>query len=298
MVFNIECHCLSPSDESGGGVVDWKRARTIFIFLLIALNLFLFVTLFYNGSSSVLSAYEERSSHLLDSRGIQFAGKWPDAPNQANQILFDVVDLPVKKMVERLMPGASLTTLDNGAKEYRSGNRVLATKVDMASGYPETVYVDSTAGYQIDLSDEKTQEKSFNNLFREMGVGSYNLVLDRKEIGLQSKEIYYYVQPADKGILFDNKVVVTLRDFGVEKIVFSLYPTKLMPTTNSQSEDVLTAKQALVLSSIKGPMTIEKIDFGWGQKGKDELYFSPLWRFQYNNSKTLRIDAFTGRVLE
>jgi len=278
--------------------MDWKKARTIFIFLLLALNLFLFVTLLYTGSASTMKAYEDRSTHLLDSRGIQFIGKWPEGPGQANQILFEVVDLPVEKMIERLMPGANLTTLENGSKEYHSGKRVLTTKVDMASGYPETVYEDITAGFQIDDTDEKSQNRLFKNLFREIGLSSYSLVLDRRETTSPSQEILHFVQSTDGGIIFDNKVIITLQEFGIKKMVISLYPTKLMPNTNIQSRDLLSAKQALVLSSIKVPMSIEEIDFGWGQEEKDELYFSPLWRYQYNGTQTLLIDAFTGKVLE
>ncbi len=274
--------------------MDWRRAKTIFILVLIGLNLFLLSALAYGGNVDVSKAYNEKAKKILDDRGIVFSGTWPTISAKARQVMFDIQDLPMDKIQDRLMPDATLFREVAGVKEFRSGTRVLMTHVVSATGYPEAIYTDAGAGLQIDRTNEKRQEAAMKQLFRNFGLASYKLEKDVMFTG----DTLHYIQPFEKGFLYDNEVIVTLKGNGITQIIFSLFPAKKMQSDTDAGEEMLSVQQAILLSGFQGPAQITAIDFGWGQADKGELYFSPLWRLQLSEGQTVRLNAVNGNLLD
>lgn len=278
--------------------MDWKRVKTLFIALLILLNLFLAGTLAYgNAAGSSIQEYNTHAAGILAVRGISLAGDWPKGQPAAGTIRFDNGSPPINPLVERLMPGASIETDANGRRQYRMGTRILTEASGAESGNTVTTYEDVSAGYQLDVASDDKRDREIRALLNGIGLGAYQLVFEN---ALETEEgtRLIYAQSYKKGKVFDNQVVLLLRGSGVARMVLSLHPIRqLIAPADGGAGEVLTAMQAVLLSPLQGPMAIGQIEYGWSQADLGELYFSPVWQLRLVNGQGLRLDAYTGALL-
>jgi hypothetical protein len=278
--------------------MDWKHVKTLFILLLLLLNLFLAASLFYGSAAgSGQQEYEAHAADILAARGIALAGEWPEAPQASGMIRFDNGSPSNEKLLERLMPGASVGTDEKGVRHYLMGNRTLTESSGAESGNTDTIYEDFSAGYQLDASSDEKRDREILSLFSGIGLGSYRLTLDDVK-ATEEGTLLTYVQAYKRGKLFDNKVLLLLRDSGIVRIVLSLHPVRQMiAPANGSAGEALTSVQAVMLSSLKGPLSIKAVEFGWCQADEGELYFSPAWRVKLEDGQEVRLDAYTGNRL-
>ncbi len=275
--------------------MDWRHVKTLFILLLILLNLFLGGSLYYGtAAGGGQQEYVAHATDILASRGITLAGTWPQGPATAGMIRFDNSSPPMDKLIERLLPGASAETDSKGIRSYRMGSRTLTEASGTETGSAETVYEDLAAGYQLDTSTEDKRDREIRNLLKGIGLGSYEFIRDDvRETG--EGILLTYVQSYKNGKLFDNRVLFLLRNSGIARIVFSLFPIRQMiAPADGSSGEVLSALQAVMLSSLKGPLSVTAVEYGWGQADAGELYFSPVWRVRLEGGQEIRLDAYTG----
>ena len=308
--------------------MDWRRTKTLFIGLLVLLNLFLAATLLYgNTIGSGRSEYEAHAVQILLGRGITYAGTWPDGPETAGMLRFESEMPDAEKLLERLMPDARSRLRDDGVREYSVGSRTLLIGKG-ADGRDEIVYEDPQAGYLLAGADDAALHRSLVSLFRAIGLGSYRLVADTAPADGQAvsstpadvtaapadnaagpaatistpadadSDVLVYVQPYREGFLFDNQVTVTLQGGGLRRMSIRLHKEQqMMEPVGGGTGDVLSVQQALLLSPVRGPIEVLDVRFGWGQADAGELYFSPMWRLLLADGRELRLDAYTGVLL-
>jgi hypothetical protein len=275
--------------------LDWKHVKTLFILLLILLNLFLAVSLFYGTEDgNGRQEYEAHAAGVLQARGITTAGAWPKGSPASGMIRFDSGSPPDEKLIERLMPGALVETDDKGLRRYRMGNRTLTEASGADAGNTDMTYEDISAGYQLDVSTDEKRDLGIRSLLDGIGLGSYQLTFDDVR-ETEEGTLLSYVQSYKKGKLFDNQVGLLLRGSGIVRIVLSLHPVRQMiAPAGDDAGEALTAVQAVMLSSLKGPLSVRVAEYGWGQADKGELYFSPMWRLRLDDGQDIRLDAYTG----
>jgi len=276
--------------------MDWVKTKTIFILLLLALNLFLAGSLLYGSQSgTIASNYDAYADKILEDRGIGVPVKWPDGPAQAGMLRFE--SLPdVDIILNWLMPEADivLNGQAEGFRQYKSGSRILTITLATDSGSTMLRYEDVSAGYKLDVSVPKRREREIQSLLKSLGLSRYGLVPDRVKEA-DGEITLSYIQPYDAGYIFDNQVTLVLKHDGLAEMTISLHPElqEIAPSGGGVG-DILTAQQALILSPLRGPLQIREIKFGWGQENLGELYFSPVWRIATENEQVYWLNAYTG----
>ena len=275
--------------------MDWTRVKTLLIALLVLLNLFLAGTLAYgNAAGGSKQEYNTHAAGVLAVRGISLAGDWPKGQPEAGMIRFDNGSPPVNPLIERLMPGASISTDENGRRQFRMGTRILTDASSTESGNTGIIYEDLSAGYQLDVAADDKRDREIRTLLNGIGLGAYELLFENA-VETEEGTRLVYIQSYKKGKVFDNQVILLLRGSGIARIVLSLHPIRqtIAPAGGGAGE-VLTAIQAVLLSPLQGPLSIERIEYGWSQADAGELYFSPVWQLRLANGQDLRLDAYTG----
>ena len=277
--------------------MDWRRTKTLFIVLLVLLNLFLAATLLYgNTIGSGQNEYEAHAVRILSDRGITYAGNWPDGPETAGMLRFESVLPTADKLLARMMPDARSRMREDGIREYTVGSRTLRTGKG-TDGRDEMVYEDPDAGYVLAGSSDDGIRRSVGDLFRAIGLGKYHLALDEERTDGSARTLTY-VQPYREGLLFDNRVIVRLQGGGIRSLTVRLHKEQqMMEPVGGGTGEVLTVQQALLLSPVRGPLELRDVRFGWGQADAGELYFSPMWRIRLADGREIRLDAYTGVLL-
>ena len=109
-----------------------------------------------------------------------------------------------------------------------------------------------------------------------------------------------FAQPYEKGRIFDNRVTLVLKDSGVSDLLISLRTVrqKISLRLAGGSWEVLSARQALILSPLRGPLRIREMSFGWSQENAGQQYFSPVWRILTEDGQEYRLNGYTGVLLQ
>jgi hypothetical protein len=277
--------------------MDWRRAKTLLIVLLFLLNLFLGGTLLYANTPGRGSAeYNAHAEGILRERALIYEGKWPKAPDETGMLQFENEMPSPDKLLDLLMADASVSQDESGLRTYRMGSRVMTVGAE-AGRNPVVVYRDDQAGYVMDVATPEARNRDISALLRDIGFGSYRLRLDKEE---QTAEGLWltYVQPCQQGLLFDNQIRIRLAGNGLSALEIRFHPIgQMMSPAGGGTGAVLTAQQALILSPLRGPLTLVDISFGWGQGNAGELYYSPVWRLMTEHGEEMRLDAYTGVLL-
>ena len=274
--------------------MDWRRSKTLLILLLVLLNVFLGGSLLLtNTAGAGDAAYVSHAQGVLTSRGLQYDGTWPDGPEEAGMLGFENESPALDKLLEYLLFDATVIQKEDGTRIYSAGSRVLTASME-TEGKPAVSYRDEQAGFLLDLSTEARRDRDVQSLLRAMGYGGYRLVQDRVE---ETEDGLWltYVQPYQGGLLFDNRIRFRIRGSGLAEMEIRFHPVQqMLSPVGGGTGAVLTAQQALILSPLRGPLTIERIAFGWGQGDAGELYYSPMWRILTEDGREMRLDAYTG----
>ena len=277
--------------------MEWRRAKTLLIVLLFLLNLFLGGTLLYaNTAGTGSEEYNAHAEGILLERALLYEGKWPGAPAEAGMLQFETEMPSLDKLLGRLMADAVVSQDESGTRTYRMGSRVMTVGSE-AGRNPVVVYRDEQAGYVMNVATPDSRNREISALLRDIGFGAYRLRLDREEPTTEGLWLTY-VQPYQKGMLFDNQIRIRLAGGGLSALEIRFHPVgQMMSPVGGGTGAVLTAQQALILSPLRGPLTLADISFGWGQGNAGELYYSPVWRVLTDEGQEMRLDAYTGVLL-
>ncbi len=279
--------------------MDWAKVKTFFILLLLCLNVFLTGSLLYGARSGASSdAYLSYADKILADRGILSTGEWPVGPPEAGMLQFDneESDAVLKKILDRLLPGAEIIqgVQDGKLREYQVGTRSLVIGDPTGTGNVTIHFTDTSSGYRLDTKSEQIRTREVKALLKAIGLGAYHLVQDTVR---ETKDgtVLSFVQPYEKGHIFDNRVSLVLNDSGVSDLLISLRTVrqKIAPPGGG-SWEVLSARQALILSPLRGPLQIREMSFGWSQENAGQQYFSPIWRILTEDGQEYRLNGYTG----
>ena len=279
--------------------MDWAKVKTFFILLMLCLNVFLTGSLMYGSKSGASSdAYLAYADKILADRGILLTGKWPVGPSEAGMLQFnnEESDAAMNKILDRLMPGAKIVqgVQDGKQRVYQVGTRKLVIGDSSGTGNVTIHYTDTSSGYRLDTKSEQSRAREIKSLLKEIGLGAYHLVQDTVE---ETKDgtVLAFVQPYEKGHIFDNRVTLSLKESGVSDLLISLRTVrqKIAPPGGG-SWEVLSARQALILSPLRGPLRIREMSFGWSQENAGQQYFSPVWRILTEDGQEFRLNGYTG----
>lgn len=276
--------------------MDWRRAKTLCIVLLVFLNIFLMTTLLYgNAIGSGQPTYNEDVLGVLYRRSIVYSGVWPDSPSNEGVLRFENTPPDPVPVLGLLMPNATMLENSEGGRVYASGSRTLSSELTEL-GAAMLRYVDVQAGYTISTEDNRRRDEGIEALLNAIGFPGSQFVFEKEEVTVEGIWLTY-VESYRGGKLFDNVARFLLVGNGVAEIELKHRAViQMMPSVDGGMDDILSAQQALVLSPLRGPIDIANAEFGWAQEHSGEQYFSPVWRFQATDGKVFFINAYNGQI--
>lgn len=235
--------------------MDWSRAKTIIIFLLVFLNVFLFVNIINVKKNFDLSgAYRANALKALTDSGIVIDCSIPFSNKPVKRISF----IEKAKNVYTEMLLSLMGIEDDGedilTKDYHTNGKRLKFYDD------KFVFTDSTGSEIFPVENRKKLDKALKNWIRKNKISKEKFVLDN----LYQQDdaiIAEYVQLYKKMPVFNNKITFKIKNKALIEVEGStriFYDLKA-----NKEENVVPAEIVLLTNKDKINGTIELIDLGY-----------------------------------
>lgn len=258
--------------------MDWSRAKSILIFILIALNIFLAVNLFYhNTSDSVSKKTVSDTINILKSRNVSIQCDVPRTSSDPGELYYEDYKLNITGIANMLL-GSVITGADGikPGQELSKGSRVLKF-----SDENSFVYKDSSPNTAIDISNKNDVERYAGKFLAEIGLQDVGTVLDGYKTVNNSVELIFR-QKYGRYTVFDNYARFVLDQKGITYFECRYKKPKDIITKNKK---IVSASQLLLKNyynsegvSISG-IGLILMEYSIEQ-GSKEFCSRPVWRIE------------------
>lgn len=280
--------------------MEWAKAKSIIILLLLAMNIFLFsrIQLEYGGQGLSREAVANMAE-ILQSRGVEITCKVPLYDRDTPRLEFGNGVFDVAEQVQSFL-GFSLTS-DNrlGSTDPVFENR---SKKLAFNGPNAFVYEDKSPEDNVDIRNIKEAEKYLKRFLKEKKISLRGHIPDGEPELQQEGIIFSYTEKYKGFLVFDNKIKAVVSSKGVTRLevshrnVIRFYPDPI--------KDIYTAYQVLMENFDGSEKTVvSAIDLGYKDAGTEEqngLKSSeqlPVWRIKVNG-RYRYFGASDGREIE
>lgn len=269
--------------------MDWAKAKTILIVLLLLLNGFLLSGILYsNYNNSVNSDYTKYAMEFLESKHIELQTSVPTYSTASGRIEYTTKVIDESLIVKRLL-GDDPTELEiSGEKKtWHSGEKSLEINDS------QLIYRDESPNSQMSIESIETVEKEIKNLISDLKLNSNTYILDAYD-RQGDLVILKFIEKIKGQLFFDNQITVTVSDNGITTMEITLREIKNI----IKVEEILSAYHILVAGRLPENAVITSIRFGYRQMKEENLFDSPCWRVDLAGGKTIYYDAYTGEKVE
>ncbi|HHY64045.1 MAG TPA: hypothetical protein GX501_03270 [Clostridiaceae bacterium] len=266
--------------------MDWSRAKTILIIVLLLLNIFLLaMNIFRNPASLFTDNYRKYALDYLSSRDISIDTKIPDLSGQAAKIMFTTKEFDPQKLC-RIVFGENMPVSFNGDTfDVNWGEESVTLTWD------ELKITDRLSdGRDLYASPEKFRERVRKYLAE---IGYKNVIAG--ETGDEDGVIRAsFNLEFEKNIVFDHVITAEINSEGLLTVSA---PARDISKGNGKS-DILSLYQVLVTGGLSPGTRITDVGFGYKQVSEGDIYGIPVWRVILGDGTVLYYNAYTGSRLE
>lgn len=266
--------------------MEWSKAKTILLVLLILLNLFLLVGILLHGENITLSDdYVQYAKKFLAERNITFLTEPPSYKKASGMIEYkprqinrdQLVKAVFGKTVAPSQQNDEISVWMDDNKVLEIGNNLIRIRVilpDIMEGFDKPdALVNSLQAY-----------------IRGLGAVKNNFVLESlSSINADTMVITLAEEYKDQ-LLFDNTIAVQASRDGT--VDFELTCREVNKVIGS--DDILSVYQILVMAGIPDHAVISSIDFGYMRINEEDLFDNPVWRIRFDNGHIEYFNAYTG----
>ncbi|NLM73030.1 MAG: hypothetical protein GX184_03235 [Clostridiaceae bacterium] len=268
--------------------MDWAKAKTILIVILLFLNGFLFYTIINANSNNKATDYNRLALEYLNSRNIVLKADFSDVPATAGRIEYETRNLDLNRI----------------------SMSVLKTKINPVSTGDSIIYTHE--GRSIELTDEeliiKDRINDENDLINDqdrflqmiytyitgLGYSKDEISLEYQKKSGEEIELGFLLKYKD-ALLFDHEIKASLDKSGMLSLVL---PNKKVKRHKVPTE-VISAYQILVMAGLPEGSVVESVDFGYRQLVEDEFYDTPVWRILIEGcERPIFYNACTGEKIK
>lgn len=267
--------------------MDWSRAKTILIIVFLILNIFMvFMILSTSSNEPFNNDYIRYAKDYLTSKNIEINADIPRVIRNTGKVLYSTKKYNIDALC-RLVFGKEIPLSENGnIVDIKVGDEKLIISED------ELYIEDRITEGDLWFRDLKTFEENIIKYLKDVGFNKSDLLLDKFSESDQVKEIVFTLK-YNKLHIYDQKITAQLNKEG-NLIVWA--PTKELKNDNGARE-VLSVYQILVMGGLPSGVNIEKIDIGYKQISKGDLYGIPVWRILPESGESIFYNGFTGERL-
>jgi len=278
--------------------MDWPKAKTILILILLALNIILLGNIFFYRSEEGVSretiAY---AGEILSKRGITLQCEIPLNNGSIQALIFENNKFENTEMIEGLIGKIDISQLD----ALKRGEVVTSGSSSIfCEGNSVLTYENEDPSENIDISDMDKAEKYLRKWLSGLGLDISRYILDEYVKSSNESVSCTFIEKYRNLLAFDNKVILSINKKGVTRLIwnnkkvrgFSSYSTKIMP-----------AYQVLLKNfNDNEKLVITNIDLGF--KGFDpaqdlkESQERPKWRVMIRGRAPKYFNARDGKEIE
>ena len=267
--------------------MDWSKAKTILIIVLLLLNIFLLtMTIFNNPANLFTDNYRKHALDYLSSRDIRIDTAIPGFSGPAAKTIFTAKEYDPQKLC-RLVFGENMPVSFNG------------NTFDVKKDEESIKLTDEWLIINDKLSDGRdlyaNPEKYRGRMQKYLKDIGYNNVIAggvTEEDGVIRVSFNLKI---GNNIVFDHIITAELSNEGMLTISA---PVRDIIKGNGKS-DILTAYQVLVTGGLPSGTHISDVDFGYNQVSEGDIFGTPVWRVILGDGTVLYYNAYTGaRITE
>ncbi len=268
--------------------MDWAKAKTILIVILLMLNVFLLYTIINVNKDNRATDYNNFAIEYLKSRNIRLGTKISDAPGTVGRIEYETRDFDLNKIsqsvfknnVSPITTGDSIIYTYNGKKiEFTEHELILKDRVN--------------AGDDL-LNDPESFLQMVYKYIADLGFSREEISLMYQNQTDTVTEAGFMLKNKD-ALLFDHIIRASLDKDGV---LYMSLPNKKVKRYKAPTE-IISAYQMLVMAGLPEGSVVNSVDFGYRQLDEGDFYDTPVWRvILENHEQPIFYNACTGEILK
>jgi len=264
--------------------MDWSRAKTILIIILLLLNVFLLVMIVFTNPSTMFSDnYKNYAIDYLQARDIAVSNDIPDFSRPVSKIIYTTRQYDPEKLCKLVFGKTMPASLNQNGFYIKNGEESISLTEDLL-----LINDFLSDGLQL-FSDHEKFKKRLSGYLKEIGFSKNSIIMG----GIEEKEeaVQMVINLKYKNnMVFDQIITARLNSEGL----LTLWaPTKDVSKGNGASE-ILSAYQVLVTAGLPSGTRIEHVDFGYKQISEGDIYGNPVWRVILNDGTVMYYNAYTG----
>ncbi|MCR4436311.1 MAG: two-component system regulatory protein YycI [Clostridiales bacterium] len=279
--------------------MDWSRAKTVLIFVLLALNIFLLANLDPLDSGSAVSKETVGNAvKILSGRGITPECEIPRTDTDPGKLTFDEQSGLPKSQIAGILLGKdhwSPDEMKNG-KAMAEGSRSLVFNSDHSLAYS-----DSRPQENLDISNRENVEKSLAKYLDLLGLPASAYFVDSYKAGPDGSITVIYREKFKGYIVFENYLEITAGKSGVLRLQCEYKKIENLKKSGSR---IIPAYQILLkeYGPEMGPAVITNIDLGFKESRLEqdmkEIYKQPVWRIRTGDGSERFFKASNGEEIK
>jgi len=273
--------------------MDWSKSKSIFILMLLALNIVLLISiLFYKGIFTVSRDTIENTVSILESRNIQLKCDIPRQSGKIPAIKYDNSHFDIDKIIQKLSgDGALKTDMLVQGNDIIIGEKKIALKEGNV-----LVYENMNPSASVDVYNMDEVEKYAKKFLSDIGIKISAYKLDRQSRNEAGEVSLHYIEKFGKHFVYDSYIDIVIGEKGVKSLNYS---KKNFKKLSSDAVNVMPAHQVLLKNLNKEEnVVIVAIDIGYKSFAKDdetvETQEWPKWRIVFEDGTESYFSAVNG----
>lgn len=267
--------------------MDWSRAKTILIIVLLFLNIFLLAMIIFSNPASLFAGnYNKYALDYLKSRNIGVNTGIPNFSGPAGKIIYTTREFNTEKICILVFGGTLPVSYNGNDFHIEKGEESISLSGDL-------LHINDKLPDGGELfNDSGKLMKRLLKYLKELGFKRKNIIAGEIENKDGAIQVEFYLKYKNN-MVFDQIITARLDSKGFLTI---WAPAKDICKGNGKG-DILSAYHVLVTGGLPSGVTIEDVDFGYKQVSESDIYGTPVWRVILNDGTVLYYNAYTGTRL-
>jgi len=273
--------------------MDWSKSKSILILMLLALNIFLLISIiFYKDILTVSRDTIENSVSILESRNVQLKCDIPRQSGKIPAIKYDNSHFDIDEIIQKLTGDGALTT-----DMLVQGNVIVKgeKKISLKEGNV-LVYENTNPSATVNVCNMDEVEKYAKKFLLDIGIKTSAYKLDRQSSNEAGEVSLHYIEKFGKHFVYDSYIDIVIGENGVKSLSYS---KKNFKKLSSDAVNVMPAHQVLLKNFNKEEnVVIVAMDIGYKSFAKDdetvETQEWPKWRIVFEDGTESYFSAVNG----
>lgn len=271
--------------------MDWRRAKSIILVVLILLNIFLFINVLnVKDPFNISGQYQKDAKKALETAGVIVAGRIPSY-KPLGRISYTEEDAAVyTEMIRRLIGLEDENTATFTKNTWELDGRTLRFQEDVF------IYTVEANRESLPVEKERELDRKLRAWIRDNGISSETYVQDGMEKNGDTVTVEY-IRQYKNAPLFSQRITFTIEDTKLIKVEGNLKVLKAIKLSKA-TDEIISANIVLLTGKDKVSGIVQSIDLGYLSLQKDDLYDTPVWRITLSTGKKAWFNAYTGEYVE